>query len=94
MHTYAPLLSALLPQRFEPPLRPSNMPAPLPHLSDLPLQPLSLNPPPPLYASIQRQGGPLLIPSVGHAHDPLLPALCLLQGVPPLLPTNVPAPLD
>ena len=69
------------------------MPAPLPHISALPLQPLSLNPPPPPSVSLQGRGGPLLLPSVAHAHSPLLRSLRLQQGVPPILPSNVPAPL-
>ena len=62
-------------------------------LSALPLQPLSLNPPPPLSASLQGRGRPLLLISFAHTHATLILALCLRQGVPPLLPTIVPAPL-
>ena len=69
------------------------MPAPLPQISALALQPLALNPPPPPSVSLKGRGGPLLLPSVAHAHSPLLPALRLRQGVRPLLPSNVPAPL-
>ena len=69
------------------------MPAPLPQISALPLQPLALSPPPPLSVLLQGQDGPLIISSVAHARSPLLPALRLRQGVPPLLPSNVPAPL-
>ena len=87
------MLSALLPQRFETPLHPSNVPAPLTYLSAFPTQPLALNTPPPLSVSLQGRGGILLLPSVSHAHAPLIPASRLWQGVPPLLPSNVPAPL-
>ena len=90
---YAPLISAFIPQRFDIPLQTSNAPAPLPQISALPLQPLALNPPPPPSVSLKGQGGPLLLPSVAHAHSPLLRSLRLWQGVPPLLPSNVPAPL-
>ena len=69
------------------------MPAPLPQISSFPIQPLSLNTPPPLSDLLQGKGGPLLLPSVVHDHAPLLPALRLRQGGPPLLPKNVPAPL-
>ena len=42
---------------------------------------------------LQGQCGPLILPLVTHAHDYFLPVLRLRQGVPPLLPSNVPAPL-
>ena len=87
------MLSALLPQRFETPLWSSNVPAPLPQISALLLQPLSLNPPPTFSVSLQGQGRPLLLPSVTYAHYPLLPDLRLRQGVPPVPSSNVPAPL-
>ena len=79
MRAYAPLISALLPQRFDPPLQPSNLPTPLPNISALPLQPLALNPPHPPSVSLQGQGGPLFLPSVAHAHahTPLITALRL-----------------
>ena len=93
MHAYAPLLSAFLPQRFDIPLRPSNVPDPLPQILALPLQHLSLKPPPLPCVSLQGQGGPLLLPSVAHAHYPFLTALRLRQGVPHLLTSNMPAPL-
>ena len=70
------------------------MPAPLPQISALPLHPLALNPHPLPSVSLKGQGGPLLLPLVVHAHSPLLTALSLLQVVPPILPSNVPAPLD
>ena len=37
MRDYAPLISALLPRKFEPPLQPSNVPASLPQILALPL---------------------------------------------------------
>ena len=77
VRTYAPLLSALLPQRFNIHLQPSNRPAPWPHNSGLPLQHLALNPPPPPSVLIQGRGVPLLLPSVVYAHSPLIPALRL-----------------
>ena len=70
------------------------MPAPLPQISALPLQPLSLNPSTLPSVSLQEIGGPLLLPSVSHARAPLLPELRLCQGVLPLLPSNMPAPLS
>ena len=70
------------------------MPAPLPQISALPLQPLALNHPPPPSVSLKGRGVPLLLPTVAHAHSTLLPALRLRQGVHPLLPPNVPAPLS
>ena len=86
MRAYAPLISALLPQRFDPPLQPSNVPDPLTQISALPFYPLALNPPPPPSVSLQGRGKPLLLPSVAHDHAPSLPALRLQQVVPPLLP--------
>ena len=59
----------------------------------MPLQPLALNPPPLPSVSLQGRGGTLLLPSVAHDHPPLLPDLRLQQGVPPLMPSNMPAPL-
>ena len=93
MRAYAPLISALLTQIFDPPLQPSNVPATMPQISALPLQPLALHPPPQPSVSLQGQGGPLVLLSVAHDHAPLLPALHLLPGVTPILPSNVPAPL-
>ena len=92
-HARSPLLRSLGLRQGEPPLLPSNVPAPLPHISALPLQTLAQNPHPPPSVSLKGRGGPLLLPSVAHAHSPLLPALRLRQGMPPLLPSNVPAPL-
>ena len=83
----------MLPQRFEPPLQPSNLPAPLPQLLALSIHPLALNTLPPLSTSLQGRCRPLLLPSVAHDHAPLLPALRLQQGVTPIHPSNVPAPL-
>ena len=77
MRSYAPLISALLPKIFEPPLQNSNVTAPLPQLSALPLQLLSLDPPPPLSIPIQGRGVQLFLPSVAHANVPLIPDLCL-----------------
>ena len=57
------------------------------------LQHLSLNPPPPPSVSLLGQGLPILLTSVEHAHAHLLPSLRLRQGVPHLLPKNVPDPL-
>ena len=62
-------------------------------ISALPLQPLALNPPHPPTVSLKGRGDPLLLPSVAHAHSPLLPALRLQQSVHHLLPSNVPAPI-
>ena len=93
MRTYDPLLSDLIPKIFDPPLQPLNFPDTIPQLSDLPLKPLSLNPPPPLYVSIEGRGGTLLLPPVTHAHAPLLPDLHIWQDMPHLLPSNVPATL-
>ena len=90
MRAYANMLSALLPQKFEPPLQPSDVPDPMPQLPALTIKDLALNPPPPLSVSLQGRGGPLLLPSVVHYHAPLIPALRLLKGVTPLLPSNVP----
>ena len=86
VHAYNPLLSALLPRRFDPPLQPFKVPVPLPQISALPIQPLSLNPPPSSYVLLQGRGGPLLLPSVAHAYSRLIPSLRLRQGVPPLMP--------
>ena len=94
VRAYAPLISALRPKRFDTPLQPSNMPDPLTLLSSLPLHTLVLNPPPPPSVSFQGRGGPLLLPSVTHAHAPLFPALHLWQGMPTLLPSNVTTPLQ
>ena len=69
------------------------MPATLPQISALPLHHLAINPHRPLSALLQGQCGTLIIPPVAHAHATLLTALRLRQGVPPLLPTKVPAPL-
>ena len=69
------------------------MPAPLPQIPALPLQPLALNPPHPPSVSLKGRGGPPLLPSVTHDHSPLLPVLRLQQGVPPILTSNVSAPL-
>ena len=74
-----PLISALLPQRVEPPLQPSAVNAPpLPQLSALPLQrgvpplqPLAVCAPPPLSVSLQGQGVPPLLPSAVCAHAPM-----------------------
>ena len=74
---YAPLISALLPRQFDTPLQPSNVPSPLPHISDLTFQTLDLNPPPLPSVSFQGRGGPLLLPSVFHARDPFITALCI-----------------
>ena len=93
MRIYAPLISALLPQRFDIPLQPSDLPAPLPRISAFPLQPLSLKPLPPPSVLLQGLGRPRLIPSVSHDHSPLIPSLHLRQGVPPFLPQNMPDPL-
>ena len=60
----------------------------------MPLQPLAQNPPPLISVFLQGQGGPLRLPSVAHAHDSVLPALSIWQGVLPILTSNVPAPLD
>ena len=83
----------MIPHKVDPTLQTSNVPDPLPQISDFPLKSLALNPPPPPSISLQGRGGPLLLPLVLHSHANLLPALHLLQGVPPLLPSNVPAPL-
>ena len=91
---YALLLSALLPQRFDPPLKPSNVPAPLPRISDFTLQPLALNTSTLPSILIQGKGGPLLLPVAAHAHDTFLPELHLQQGVPLLMTSNVPTTLD
>ena len=93
VRAYAPLLSDSLPQIFDPPLKPSNVPAPLPHISALPLEYLDLNTPPLPSVLLQGRGGLHLLPSVAHDHAPLLHALRLRQGVPPLITLNVPAPL-
>ena len=93
MRAYDPILSALLTQKFEPPLQPSNVPDPLPQILPFPLQTLALNPLPPLSVLLQGRGRPILIPSVAHVHVPFIYALRLQQGVPPLLPSHVPAPL-
>ena len=93
MYVYALLLSALIPQQFDPTLQFSNLPDPLTQISALPLQPLALNPPPQPSVSLQGRGGPLVLPSVAHDHAPLLPVLHLLPGVTHILPLNVPAPL-
>ena len=93
MRAYDPLLSALLLQLFDPPLQPSNMPAPLPQISALLLQPLAQNHHPLPSVLLQGEGGTLLLPSVAHAHPRLIPRLRLWQGVPPLLSSNVIAPL-
>ena len=69
------------------------MPDPLPQISALPIQYVTLNPPPPPSVSLQGKGRPHVLPSVAHAHAPLLPALRLIQCVPPLLPSNMPATL-
>ena len=53
------------------------MPDPLTQILALPLQLLALNPPPPPSVLLQGRDGHLLLPSVAHAHAPLLPALRL-----------------
>ena len=58
VRAYAPLISSLLPQRFEPPLQPSNVPTPLPQIPALTLQPLALNPPPLVSSLLEGKGGP------------------------------------
>ena len=93
MSTYDHILSALPPHQFEPPLQPLNVPVTLPQISAYPLQPLTPNIPHPLSGSLQGRDGRLILPSVVHTHDPLLTALLLRKGVPPLLPTNVTATL-
>ena len=65
----------------------------MPQISALPLQPLSLNPPPTLSILLQGRVRPLILPSVARALYPLLHALSLWQGVPPLLTSNITAPL-
>ena len=69
------------------------MPTPLPQISALPLHTLAINPPPLTSISFQGRGGLLLLPLVAHAQATLIPALRLRQGVPPLLPSNVPDPI-
>ena len=56
VRAYAPLISDLLPQRFEPHLQPSNVPASLPQIPALPLQPLALILPPLSFVSLQGRG--------------------------------------
>ena len=77
MRTYAPLLSDLIPQKSDLPLQPSNIPAPLTQISELRLQPLALNTPPQPSVTLQGRGGLLFLPSVVHAHAPLILALRL-----------------
>ena len=86
MRAYTPLLSDLLPYKFETPLQPSNVPAPITQISALHIQSLVLNPPPPLSVSFQGQGEHLILPSVAHDNATLLPVLSLCKVVPPLLP--------
>ena len=75
VHTDAPLLSALLPQKAEPPLQPSAVNPPhLPQILALPLQldvpPLQTTavhaPHPPIYVLIQGQGKPTLLSPTVH----------------------------
>ena len=91
VRAHAPLLSALYPQRVEPPLQPSVVnPPPLPQILAFPLQrdmpplqPLSTcAPPPPISVSLQGRGKAPLLPSTLRAYVPLLSALILRQGVP------------
>ena len=99
---HAPILSALLPQRVEPPLQPSAVnPPPLPQVLAFtlqqympPLQPLSACDPPPLL-SILLQGRiePPLIPSNVRAYVPLLSTFFLWKGVPLCYPSAEPSPL-
>ena len=80
-----PLLSALVPQRVEPPLQPSTVnPPPLTHISALPLA--VFTPLPRLSALPLQQGVPPLNPLDVHAPHPLS---ILIQGIglPPLLPS-------
>ena len=53
VRAYSPLISALIHQRFYPPLHTSDVPAPLLQFSALPLEPLALNHPP---VSVSLQG--------------------------------------
>ena len=90
MRTYAPLLSALIPQISDPPLQPSNVPAPLTQISALPLQqgvptlqPLSACDTPPLiYVLLQRRCKLPLRPSTVRDYVPLISALLFRQCVP------------
>ena len=82
------MLSSLFPHQFDPTIQTSNLPAPTPHISVLPLRHSDLNPPPPPSVSIQGQCRPLLLLSVAHARANFLPALRLQQCVPPPLPSN------
>ena len=102
VRAHAPLFSALLPQRVEPPIQPSAVnPPPLPQLLSvslqqdvLPLQPLSVrDPPPPLSVLLQGRGKPHLLPLTMRASVPLLSALLLWQGMPLCHPSADPAPL-
>ena len=87
----APLLSALIPQKVEPPLQPSAInPSPLIQILALPLQlnvpplqPLSARaPPPPLSVLLQGRGKPHLLPSTVRAYVPMIYALLLRKDVP------------
>ena len=86
----APIFSALLPQRVNPPLQPSALHhPPLPKIlafslqQDLPLlQPLSTcAPPPPLSISPQGRGEPPCIPSTVCTYVPLIYAFLIWKGV-------------
>ena len=102
MRAGSPLLSALLPQKFKPPLQPSavNLP-PFFHILDLPLQqdvpplqPIVARAPPPLLSVfLQGQFKPPLLPSTVRAYVPLLSALLLLKGVPICQPSDEPDPI-
>ena len=93
VRAYAPLLSALLPQKFDPPLQPSNVSAPLSQISALPLQPLALNPPPLTSVLFQGRCRLLLLTSFAYSRAPLLPASHLQQGMPLILRSKVPGPI-
>ena len=97
-----PLLSALLPQKFNPNIQPSDLnPTPLPQILSLiiqqdvpPFKPLSACAPPPLlYVSLQGRGEPPILPSTLSAYVPMLPALLLRKGVPLFHPSSKPSPL-
>ena len=98
-----PLLSALLPQQFEPPLQPLSVnPPPLPQISALPLQldtpPLQPSAvhapfPPHISVSLQGQGGPPLLYSTMRTYVPLLSSLLIRQVTPLRQPSDKPTTL-
>ena len=97
-----PLLSALLPQRVEPPLQPSAVnPPPLTQLLALPIQqdvpPVQTlaghDPPHPLSVLIQGRSKPPILPPTVRDYVTLFSALFLRKGVPLCQPSDEPAPL-